>query len=443
MKAIRSAFLAVIFFHPAVAIAQDAVDSEKDLASDAAIYARQYGVEVDEAKRRIMLMVSSQEEVAWEDEAEGDNLAAGYFDNGPAFRYVIETKGSPKPSKSLQIKVKGRTSTSLDLPIVYRTSSKISRNAIRKIFRDKNNTIVREFPESPISSYDERAGVLTLSFSKGGVPPAADERAAKLSKQLGIPVRVKELVTAETLIGMKGGVRPWRNSGTQSSPIYVENCTLGFAAQAPDGKQGYITAGHCVDYLFWKEPGGSPYQTLAKAIEYRTPSGDWQFVYGVPVDRLFKADNSGSYRTLTGRRTQNSTCTKPGATSIATGEPSYTTPTSCQGAVNGTFVCWYGGAYGPANGQQCGEVNANWVRLSSCGPETARVPCDPYWVEVVPKAGAGRFYAGPGDSGGPVFAWNTAFGIMTNSDYYSDGSSYVMWYTSTDDIYSFNYSLLY
>ncbi len=62
-------------------------------------------------------------------------------------------------------------------------------------------------------------------------------------------MKIDRLPQADTRIGMKGGLQPWRNSGTATSPVWLTNCTLGFAAQAPDGKQGYITAGHCADSL--------------------------------------------------------------------------------------------------------------------------------------------------------------------------------------------------
>jgi hypothetical protein len=177
------------------------------------------------------------------------------------------------------------------------------------------------------------------------------------------------------------------------------------------------------------------------------------------VDRLFKADNSGSYRAVTGRRTVATTCEKTGDSIlnddivvVGGGDG------SCDGAVNGTFVCWFGGHYGPPQainhsthsqahpgaGQQCGEVNAKYVRLDRCGP-TGNLACDHAWVEVLPKEGESYFVAAEGDSGAPVFAWNTAFGIITNSRWYdaNTGRSTAMWYTPIDEIYRNNYVLLY
>lgn len=73
-------------------------------------------------------------------------------------------------------------------------------------------------------------------------------------------------------------------------------------------------------------------------------------------------------------------------------------------------------------------------------------------MEVIPKDGQRSFIAGRGDSGSPIFAWNTAFGILTHSSATqgnltptddATGTSQVVWYTPMDDVNRQNYSLLY
>ncbi len=414
------------------------------MATDARFYAEAYGVSQEEAERRIALMVSAQSEVAAEDDLAGDDLVAAYFEHGIELTYVVETKKGKKPKKAKKIKLKG-SNEEVDLPIEYRVSDKATRKTMKRLLRENGRTVNSILPEAQVVSYNERTGIVTINVSMGTDEAYLASKKPDLEKLLKAQVALHVLPSEDTYIGMRGGLRPFRKDfvTTSGEQKYTENCTLNFAARAPDGKIGYLTAGHCVNELFWREPGSSTYQPM-QTREFWTDSGDWQFVFGPAVDRLFKADNSGSYRTVTGRRTQGTTCTKPGARSLADGDPAYSTPSNCQGAANGTFVCWYDGAYGPDHGQQCGEVNANWVRVNDwCGPTTDRVPCGHYWVEVIPKAGAPRFYAGAGDSGSPVFAWNTAFGIVTNSRHYSDGSAEAMWYTSIDDPYSFGYSLLF
>lgn len=203
--------------------------------------------------------------------------------------------------------------------------------------------------------------------------------------------------------------------------------------------------------------------------DFRSTTGDWQFVWGAPLERLIKAD-TGSFRSITGRRTVPSTCAKT-ENSIAADSaiPVYASGSdACSGATSGTFVCWYPGHYSqtiagahgthnlghPGVGQHCGEVNARAVKLQSCWPNGSLSNCDYSWVEVVTKEGQPTFVAGEGDSGSPIFAWNTAFGIATSSGWYgsdgkllyrdeANGRATHLWYTPIDDIYRRNYQLLY
>jgi hypothetical protein len=320
--------------------------------------------------------------------------------------------------------------------------------------------IERVFPEALNTSYDERHGVLTLTFEQGKPIADQEKKAAQLQNAIGVPVKIL-YGPADSRIGMRGGLQGYKNQGTG----YQAECTLGFAAQAPDNVQGYITAGHCEEPYYWQEPGQTTYTRLT-VRDHQTATGDWQFMSGAPVDRLIKAD-TGSFRSITGRRTVSSTCEKTGQSRILESAILVTAngSSACDGATSGTFVCWYPGHYSkavsgahgihgvghPGVGQQCGEVNARAVKMAKCGP-TGTTACDYRWVEVIPKEGQGMV-AGQGDSGSPVFAWNTAFGIMTNAGWYdASGRLYVdeaqgkathMWYTPIDDIYNKGYQLLY
>lgn len=408
-------------------------------------------------------MVSAQDAADAEEADEQDDLVAAYFDHGREFKFVVETIGTAKAKKVRPVAIRGRSSEQLNLPVEYRKVNRPTRSAIRKIFRDKNNIIERLFPEALITSYDERQGVLTLSFESGKPVADQDKKVSQLQNAIGVPVKVL-WGPADTRIGMRGGLQGYRPSGSS----YISNCTLAFAAQAPGPgyEQGYLTAGHCSNDYFWKEPAGTSYTRL-NVRDFQTATGDWQFVWGAPVERLIKAD-TGSFRSITGRRTVASTCEKTGSSSVNESAILVTAGggDACAGATSGTFVCWYPGHYSqpvsgahgthsvghPGVGQQCGEVNARAVKLGRCGA-SGTITCDYSWVEVIPKEGQREFIAGEGDSGSPVFAWNTAFGIVTNAGWYdANGSLYSdpaagrvthMWYTPIDDVYSKGYQLLY
>lgn len=70
-------------------------------------------------------------------------------------------------------------------------------------------------------------------------------------------------------------------------------------------------------------------------------------------------------------------------------------------------------------------------------------PCEDNYVEVRPEWGKPRFYATDGDSGAPVFAWNTAFGIVSRAFYYTDGTAANVVYSSIDEPYFWGWSLCY
>ncbi|HEX8626362.1 MAG TPA: hypothetical protein VF782_14970 [Allosphingosinicella sp.] len=446
------------------ALAQGPASDDEALARDSAIYARLYGVDQAEAARRIKLMVSAQDAADSEEAEDHENLVAAYFDHGREFKLVVETAGTAKAKKVRPVPVRGKPGEQINLPVEYRKVNRPTRSAIRKIFREKNNMIERVFPEALITSYDERRGILTLTFEQGKPIADQEKKAAQLQNSIGVPVKIL-YGAADSRIGMRGGLQGYRPSGTS----YIQNCTLGFAAQAPvpGNEQGYITAGHCSNDYYWKEPTGTTYTKL-NVRDFQTATGDWQFVWGAPVERLIKAD-TGSFRSITGRRTVSSTCEKTGESSVNESAILVTAGggSTCDGATSGTFVCWYPGHYSqpvagahgthsvghPGVGQQCGEVNARAVKMPRCGP-TGAIACDYWWVEVIPKEGQPTMVAGEGDSGSPVFAWNTAFGIMTNAGWYgSDGNLLYsdpangrvthMWYTPIDEIYNKGYQLLY
>lgn len=304
-----SALLSLAF--TSTALAQAPINDDEALAHDSAIYARLYGVDQAEAARRIKLMVSAQDAADSEEAEEQENLVAAFFDHGREFKLVVETAGTAKAKKARPVAIRGKPGEQISLSVEYRKVNRPTRSAIRKIFREKNNMIERLFPEALITSYDERHGILSLTFERGKEIADRDKKVAQLQNAIGVPVKIL-WGPADTRIGMRGGLQGYRPSGTS----YIQNCTLGFAAQAPapGNEQGYITAGHCSNDYYWKEPTGTTYTRL-NVRDFQTATGDWQFVWGAPVERLIKAD-TGSFRSITGRRTVASTCEKTGQSSV-------------------------------------------------------------------------------------------------------------------------------
>ena len=410
------------------ASAQEVEGSAEALANDAAIYADLYGVSQAEAERRIQIMVLAQDEVLAEDRAEGDDVIASYFDHSGEFSYVIETKKGKKPKKLKKVRgIEGE----ITFPIEYKESNKVARKVMRRLLREKNNPIDAVVPFAVGVAYKDREGLLLIQVPDEEAPSDLSAEKASLEKTFKVPVRFERIPTADIEIAMPGGRHTYTND--MMAGRYKHYCSTAFAAYNPSGQIGMLTAGHCDNPFYWSETGTSGFTRLNVVNKY-TASGDWAFLTGVPIDRRFQA-NIGEYRYPTGRRTQGST--------YAAGYDIYDNYHA-----TGTFVCWFGGESGSTYGQQCGEVTATYARpKATCGSGTAEspyVPCEYNSIRVEPKAGQSYIYAGQGDSGSPVFAWNTAFGIVgTSAHYFGSAQSISITYTSIDDIYSWDYRLAY
>jgi hypothetical protein len=182
------------------------------LSRDAAIYARQYGVDEAEAARRIKLMVSAQTVADSEEAGEQEDLVAAFFDHGREFKLVVETAGTAKAKKVRPVAIRGKPGEQIDLPVEYRKVNRPTKSAIRKIFREKNNMIERLFPEALITSYDERGGILSLTFEQGKPIADREKKVAQLQNAIGVPVKIL-WGPADTRIGMRrtSGLSPQRN----------------------------------------------------------------------------------------------------------------------------------------------------------------------------------------------------------------------------------------
>lgn len=369
----------------------------------------------------------------------GDGLAGAYCENrGGEFKLVIRTVGSEKkPKKNLKIKAKRGsetlTSADLDLPVEYLEGSKQSRKALRNALKKEKAWLKSELPTLQGTGFDSRTGEVTL-LVRGG--PADEARAAAvaedLERRIANPVRatVRNVIVQPT--PMRGGTALYTSSG---SPY----CTSAFAGKDAAGNAGILTAGHCTKtQQFWKE--GTALSALS-GTPYFNGFEDFVLLRGSVAPEPKFVANTGEIRTLTGRRTKANTDTK-----LDLADP------------RGSYVCVYGRVSGPARGQTCGEVNDVWFNPEypidtakgqfGCSNGPTAVTCEFNYVEIVP-AGTTPLYCLGGDSGAPVFTYTIAFGIQSGCGLYTEaagnptGQAYNIIYTSTDELYYYNYSLMF
>jgi hypothetical protein len=289
--------------------------------------------------------------------------------------------------------------------------------------RENHKSVFSTIPTAVDMAYKEIEGVLWISVDDAKAPQDLGAEIAALEKTFKVPVRIERIKTADTKISMPGGRHAWEKdvvlNGVQK---YKHSCSTGFAATNAAGTLGMLTAGHCNTPAFWSDTGTSGFTPMAFTDKY-TASGDIGFWTGIPIDKRFQA-NIGEYRNVTARNTVAGTTVK----------------TSTKA---GSFVCWYGGEWGSQVAQQCGEVTSKTARPGSCGNVT-KVTCNAAWIRLDPQPGQSYVYAGEGDSGSPVFVWNTAYGILTNSaHYYGVAQSDHVLYTSLDDAYAKGFTLAY
>jgi streptogrisin C len=239
---------------------------------------------------------------------------------------------------------------------------------------------------------DPRTGELVLMLSSGD--RSYGELAAfasRLSQIAGVPARARLIDEPEANFAAEGGARV---EGTDTVSGRHAICTAGFLVS--DGaRTGLLTAAHCPDLLTYVDPAGA--RTELPFV------GQWGWSFqdvqvnateGRP-EPLFYADARKSVaRWPAAQRRRASTRA-------------------------GDFVCHRG----ERTGYSCAEVE-----LTDYAPpgELCGGPCAPVWVTV---AGPG---CGGGDSGGPVFVGDTAFGIMKGGTWVSGGRCAFYYYMSLD-----------
>jgi hypothetical protein len=387
---VRFSFLvpALLFFTSAAAAqAPDLVQSpDEALAQDAAEYARQHAVAPEEAVRRLR----AQEETV----AVTDALALRYrkrlagisIEHSPDYRIVVLLTGRKRiPDGSV-------SAGGMTVPIVFRTGAAATRARLVEILRDRADEIRAAFPDARGLGADPRTGELVLMLGDGGKDyPHLAPAGARLRDIAGVPARVRVIDPPATNLALEGGARV---EGTDSVSGRHAVCTAGFVVT--DGSRtGLVTAAHCPDILTYVDPAGT--RTELPFV------GQWGWSYqDVQVnvaetagDPLFYAGGSGSSARLA--------AAQRGRAATRAGD----------------FVCHRG----IRSGYSCGEVE-----LTDFSPPGALCggPCAPVWVTV---AGPG---CGGGDSGGPVFSGNTAFGIVKGGTWDRSGRCAFYYYMSLD-----------
>ena len=364
------------------AAAQPVQTQSEALAEDAIQYAAAYAVTPDEAARRLR---AQQASVAATDAIAREfagRLAGISIEHSPEYRIVVLLTGSEP--------VADRGSDGV--PIVFKTGAKATHvqavDAMRKHLIDFR----ADLPNARGAGYDQHSGEVVLLVTRADADKYGVEAIRSRAEQVGgVPVRVIVNELNESNLSIDGGGRV---EGLNLQTNRRNLCTTAFVIT--NGETNAITtAAHCPDNLIYVDRDGT---TVPLPM-----IGSWGAAYrdvqingsaNSPDPVFYSNRGAGTLRRLVSWRNLASTRA-------------------------GDFVCHYG----ESSGYSCSTVE-----LTDYAPpgDLCGGPCSPTWVTV---KGPNCI---PGDSGGPVFSGEIAFGIAKGVNRASSGQCLFYYYMSTD-----------
>ncbi|HEU0100219.1 MAG TPA: S1 family peptidase [Allosphingosinicella sp.] len=409
------------------------------LAIDAQYYASRYNVPLAEATRRVRIM-AEQDDLVAELGLDPEDVSGIWFDHGAQFAVQVRTvqpyKGGRKivrPPRSRSAPAAGRSAarspaseaavaaagsaidSQVEVPVAGSQRGGPSRRAVAQFIARTGDALKSEIPTLDSVSYDEREQVIVLQIVDKSVT------AASVSVKGPVPYKVVHVAQPMVRTSVVGGSKLYYADAARTFA-----CTAAFLAKDPAGNPGILTAGHCNwagGYIY--KDGTREYALTGDTRLNRNDGyADMRFFKIPTTDWLpqFYGNKGEAARALTGRRTISSTSAK------------YT-----DGVAQGTVICFYGQTTGPVSGQGCGEVTFKQVYFPAGGGTPTAGVAGSYYLQFL-----GSFACAPGDSGAPVFAYNTAFGVLSGCDTVgTDIRQRTAAYTSTDLAYANSFTLAY
>ena len=356
--------------------------SEEALAQDAAEYARLHDVAPEEALRRLRAQADSVAATSEIRQAYAARLAGIAIIHAPDFHIRVVLAGdAPVPEQTIAA---GGT----QLPVRFRTGARATHDQLVTAI-SRHRTAIDALIDHAGIGIDQRTGELVVVADRSRFDNRSVERAtAELAALTRSPVRIAILGDRSRDLGVTGGRRV---EGREPGDDRNYFCTTGFVV-TNGARTGIVTAAHCPDSVSYTDASG-----VQVPLEFVGGWGaqfqDVQVHVGVgeqqPVFRASSADRPQLARRLRAN-------TRAGETVCHRGE---------------------------ASGYSCSQVE-----LTDFAPPGTLCggACHPTWMTVTGPGCRG------GDSGGPVFAGTTAFGIVKGGNYASDGRCNFYFYMSTD-----------
>lgn len=347
---------------------QDAAAVADELDADARSYAADFSISVSEARQRLRMQPKLGKVLALLEEVNRERFAGAWIEHSPTFQIVMRLTGN-EPVEPWQASLV----VSNAVPLVVKTGSRITLAEQLATINASLPALKKQLPELAGTDVDVKTGEVVLMMEKGAAAVDSQQSllsrlsglaSPKINKLLDLPLRVEQI---DAPVG-DGHTRGGANLST---------CTSGFVARNASGVTGYLTAGHCGNTQTYYEFDGVSYASTFIS-EIRDANQDVQLHSTSHVEYPhFYASSTSVYRELTSRTTRANQSV-------------------------GGYVCHRG----KTTGYSCGDIASTSYRptyANACNGLT----CDAVWIRVAGDS----LKCYPGDSGGPWFLVNSAYGI--------------------------------
>lgn len=379
--------VSLLLLMPLVATAQTPQNSLAPYPSesgpdyDARMYAAYYGVSIKEAKRRFHLQNAAGDLNAQLLNNESTTFAGLWLEHKPTFRVVVQFAG-------------------------------IAKHNIATYTQNKELASIVEVRTAKTALIDlEKAQVKALSsFARNDIPIESGINVQKNRVELYVLAQDSLSVTAEMqimqlppfikIITVPSMSKPAANiyGGLQ---LNVGPCTSGFSVKAANGVKGITTAGHCANTQVYK----GKYLTYVTGLFKDYYDVQWNTAPGYTVTNQIQWSQSEKLRTITAVKNRSN-------------------------QVINAYVC----KYGIASFYTCGTISDKNYAPDYRDNAGNKIIFTPTFIRVAPTSGYNPLTK-LGDSGGPWYIENYAYGIN------SGGGSYAI-YMAINYISHFGISVL-
>lgn len=451
---IRSQFLvnllaataSTLLFAPAFgqAAEPEVLSADEALAIDAKHYAASYGVSVEEAAERLLIMHESGEQIAQIAQRYRDRLSGIYFDSSGSFGLAVRVTGNQVPTNerlvrrpsTLPTRASGRVPGGLAQRLgltegdIDAARSAMGREISREVrygaqarntrrqrvaLQDQARAALLVDPQIEMIADDERTGQAIIYVLK-----ADDPTRAKVAAALGDEFRMVEIPTGIVATHSRGGSKLRKRSDNGLWCMTAFPVKKNFASI-----YGAVTAGHCLDgappLKHADKADGNVYDVTSEPNWRNDSSFDLGWVSaGHHVTNQFYADSGTAARTITSYAnrlydTRVKSTTVTGSYICHLGQTSKTNETLVQSCGEVTSV---------SGGSQLGGNTFVVVSNTQSGPGTTRT------------SGLGTLRCVRGDSGGPWFANTVAYGVQSGCSWTdsTETTAVIVVYSSVDFI---------